>query len=271
MINEFLKKYFPKLNDFFTRNDFSISNFVHKWLVTIFSEGFMQETTYLIWDFLFLEGNIVIIKTCLIIFCILKRKLLKYEHNFEELFSILSYGTEKIEPKTPTLLYGLSFKKFEFSEEYIEKTRDLLSISVINNIDKDNIEKFKKKKKNKDDDKIKENIKCNENWPICEYKKIIEEPVIVVKYLVLQHKNNPPKILDYFFNFIKKKTFLETEEEESEITKEEESIKEEDYYNILIERNEHLCISKKEEETLNIENSIFSNFFQTSKIFIYFF
>ena len=53
MINEFLKKYFPKLNDFFTRNDFSISNFVHKWLVTIFANGFMEETTYLIWDFLF--------------------------------------------------------------------------------------------------------------------------------------------------------------------------------------------------------------------------
>ena len=114
MINEFLKKYFPKLNDFFTRNDFSISNFVHKWLVTIFANGFMEETTYLIWDFLFLEGNIVIIKTCLIIFCILKRKLLKYEHNFEELFSILTFGTEKIEPKTPTLLYGLCLKKFEY-------------------------------------------------------------------------------------------------------------------------------------------------------------
>ena len=42
MINEFLKKYFPKLNDFFIRNDFSISNFVHKWLVTIFSENFMK-------------------------------------------------------------------------------------------------------------------------------------------------------------------------------------------------------------------------------------
>ena len=263
MINEFLKKYFPKLNDFFTRNDFSISNFVHKWLVTIFSEGFMQETTYLIWDFLFLEGNIVIIKTCLIIFCILKRKLLKYEHNFEELFSILSYGTEKIEPKTPTLLYGLSFKKFEFSEEYIEKTRDLLSLSVINNIDKDNIEKFKKKKKNKDDDKIKENIKCNENWPICEYNKIIGEPSLVVKYLVLHHKNKPQKIEDYFFNFKKIKRNLETEEEEIETTKEEESMKEDDFYNILLERQEHTCISKKEEEQIiNIDNI---DFFQKSK------
>ncbi len=264
MINEFLKKYFPKLNDFFTRNDFSISNFVHKWLVTIFSENFMKETTYLIWDFLFLEGNIVLIKTCLIIFCILKRKLLKYEYNFEELFSILSYGTNEIEPKTPTLLYGLSFKKFEFTDEYIEKTRDLLSISVINNIDNNNIEKYKRNLKNKDDqEKIKENIKCNENWPICEYNKIIGEPSLVVKYLVLHHKNKPQKIEDYFFNFKKIKRNLETEEEETETTKEEESMKEDDYYNILLERQEHTCISKKEEEQIiNIDNI---DFFQKSK------
>ena len=73
--------------------------------------------------FSFLEGNIVILEIYLIIFCILKRKLLKYDNNFEEFFSILSYGTE----------------------EYIEKTRDLLNASVINNIDRDNIEKYKKK------------------------------------------------------------------------------------------------------------------------------
>ena len=278
MINEFLKKYFPKLNDFFTRNDFSISNFVHKWLVTIFANGFMEETTYLIWDFLFLEGNIVIIKTCLIIFCILKRKLLKYEHNFEELFSILTFGTEKIEPKTPTLLYGLCLKKFEFTDEYIEKTRELLSISVIKNIDNDNLEKFKKNKKleeKREGENKKDNLKCNENWPICEHKKLIKEPILVLKYLVLHNKNTPLTINDYFFNYTNnqnKKIIQEDEEEietEEEKTK-EESMKEDDYYNILMERHEHSCVPKKDEVNfLNYSNCIFPKF-EKSKINIFY-
>ena len=264
MINEFLKKYFPKLNDFFIRNDFSISNFVHKWLVTIFSECYMEETTYLIWDFLFLEGNIVLIKTCLIIFCILKRKLLKFEHNFEELFSILSFDTEKIDPKTPTLLYGLSFKKFEFTDEYIEETRDLLSISVIKNIDNDNLKKFEMNKKMKkiNEKKSKDLFICNENWPICENNKSKEEPNFVIKYLVLHHKNEPQKIGDYFFNYtnFKNKNLINQYiENENDKTKDEENLKEEEYYDILIERQEHCCIThkeNKEESIINIEKNV---------------
>ena len=40
-------------------------------------------------------------------------------------------------------------------------------------------------------------------------------------------------------------------------------MKEDDYYNILLERQEHTCISKKEEEQIiNIDNI---DFFQKSK------
>ena len=125
MVNEFLKKYFPILGDFFGRNDFSVSTFIHKWLVTLFLENFKEETSFLIWDFLFLEGNIVLIKTCLIIFCILKRKLLENENNFEDLFVILTSETNTIKRNNPTLLHGLSVKQFEFTEEYLEMTREM--------------------------------------------------------------------------------------------------------------------------------------------------
>lgn len=251
MVNEFLKKYFPVLGDFFTRNDFSVNNFVHKWLVTIFLENFKEDTTFLIWDFLFLEGNIVLIKTCLIVFCILKRKLLQNENNFEELFIILSHETNNILPNNPTLLHGLSLKQFEFTEEYLESTRDMLGLSIMKNIDDENKEKFEKRKhmnqiiiqKVSDNNSTTTNntnyssvINCDISWPICFREEAKEKPITVKKFLILSHKTPPQQIENYFFNS----------------TNNHEQKNSQQYYDdekdIIIERHKHCCVDQ------NIQN-----------------
>lgn len=236
IINEFLKKYFPDLREFFTRNDFEVSNFVHKWLVTLFTENFQEETTNLIWDYVFLEGNIVLIKSCLIMFSILRQSILKNDNNIGELFMLFSMETNNIKPNNNNLIFGFSLKQYEFNEEYIEKTRDMLSFSIVENIDKDNKEKFiKKNELLNHSEKIENNnhnnteLKCNLNWPICINENEFSHPITVVKYLVLQHKKNENLRENYFFK-----------EAEKEHKKEEE-----EYTDILIERREHTCISKE--------------------------
>jgi hypothetical protein len=113
--------------------------------------------------------------------------------------------------------------------------------------------------------KSKEIFICNENWPICEYNKSKEEPNLVIKYLVLHHKNEPKKISDYFFNYTNsenKKLISQIIENENDKTKDEENLKEEEYYDILIERQEHCCIGKddKEESIINIGKNILPKF-----------
>ena len=90
MVLEFINKYFPNLGQSFKENDFPVDNFIHKWLLTLFIENFQEETTLLIWDCLFLEGNIVLIKSCLIIFTILKRLITKETLLEEGLFILFN-------------------------------------------------------------------------------------------------------------------------------------------------------------------------------------
>lgn len=214
-------------------------------MVTLFLENFKEETSFLIWDFLFLEGNIVLIKTCLIIFCILKRKLLENENNFEDLFVILTSETNTIKRNNPTLLHGLSVKQFEFTEEYLEMTREMLSESIVKGIDEDNKEKFNKKREmDKRTQRITDNeiesnpIKCNVKWPICFEEENIDKPITVNKYLILQQSNQGEIDYDYFFNTLSGK-------KGKNVNKEEEP------YDILIERQKHSCYSSKVEELRN--------------------
>ena len=54
-----------------------------------------------------------------------KAKTLENENNFEDLFVILTSETNTIKRNNPTLLHGLSVKQFEFTEEYLEMTREM--------------------------------------------------------------------------------------------------------------------------------------------------
>jgi hypothetical protein len=91
LLNNFIQKYLPDLYDFFIKLGFemNLNNFIHKWLVSLFTQNFSDEISLLIWDFLFLEGNIVLFKSAIAILKILKDEIMTY-NNFGILF-ILYY------------------------------------------------------------------------------------------------------------------------------------------------------------------------------------
>jgi hypothetical protein len=73
-----LQKYLPDLYNFLVINGLeeNINNFIHKWFVSIFVQNFKEEFSLLIWDFLFLEGNITLFKAGLAVFKILKNEIM---------------------------------------------------------------------------------------------------------------------------------------------------------------------------------------------------
>jgi hypothetical protein len=73
-----LQKYLPDLYNFLVSSGLeeNINNFIHKWFVSLFVQNFKEEFSLLIWDFLFLEGNITLFKAGLAVFKILKNEIM---------------------------------------------------------------------------------------------------------------------------------------------------------------------------------------------------
>lgn len=73
-----VQKYLPDLYDFLIQNEFetNLNNFIHKWYVSLFVQNFREEFSMIIWDFLFLEGNISIFKAALAVFNIMKKDIM---------------------------------------------------------------------------------------------------------------------------------------------------------------------------------------------------
>jgi hypothetical protein len=74
-----LQKYLPDLYNFLVNNGLeeNLNNFIHKWFVSLFVQNFKEEFSLLIWDFLFLEGNIILFKAGLAVFKILKNEVME--------------------------------------------------------------------------------------------------------------------------------------------------------------------------------------------------
>jgi hypothetical protein len=63
IIIDLLIKYFPELEEIISEERMTIKNFINKWLITIFTNDFKQELGYKIWDYLLLDGNIILFKS----------------------------------------------------------------------------------------------------------------------------------------------------------------------------------------------------------------
>ena len=80
LIETILPIYLPELHAFFEKNNFNmtISNFIHKWMVCIFTQTLKVEMAYTFLDFFFLNGNFSLIKNALFIFASLQEEILKH-------------------------------------------------------------------------------------------------------------------------------------------------------------------------------------------------
>lgn len=280
VVKEFLRMN-NQMDSFLIKSNFNIDNFINKWLITLFSENFDPELTNLIWDFLFLEGSIVLIKTCITIFLILREKYLSFtEDDFGDFFMVLSEDIKKIPWNHKDIIYSLTFKRFKFVKRDLILERDKFTERVEKRINENNIKnyqntlKIKKEKEEKETNKKlgknKPNIFCNPKWPTCNMKE--EGPKLVIKYLVFTENfsfDDPNKVHEnYFFKDVhrvakskeseKRKcsltfgSFDNVSTNESAITwldsSREKIEPEEDCFNIMIERSPHFCKNQDQED-----------------------
>ena len=243
IINILLRNYFPNLIPLFDNKnenygDYIGNNFINVNLINLFTNDYIdRNTSLLIWDLLFIDGNIILIKTLLAIYHYLLPFLLDSEQTIETYQNIIKNNMPKLTCDNKNLIFYLIIKEYNFTEEEINQARFSLSVNTANSINKEN-EKMKIVKKNSD-----KKIQCNLDWPTCIYEQTYNNSHVKF-YLVLQKKKK---------NFIK--NYFLTKFSKENIS---DNIDEKDDSDILIERKVHYCldsnkIKEKKEDEVNEE------------------
>ena len=206
IIFNFLEKYFPQMVKTLNNEYYKglIHNYIYQSLISLLINGLNEETSFLIWDYLFLEGNIVLIKSFLAIFGELKNKLITIkDEDMETMNEILNIDTKKIQTDSIELIYCLIIRQYEFDENYIEELRYSLCNYLEESNESNNIEKIQTKIKHKITDiqsEIQKYKNCNKQWPYCRNDSYFENVSQCIKCLVLSEKNNNNIIEEYFFD-----------------------------------------------------------------------
>ena len=242
-----IKKYIPKLKDILENEegflgDFIGKNFINRGLTNIFSNSMIDKgVSLLIWDYLFLEGNVVLFKAFLAIYKFLCDIIVKGEKTIECYNEILNHDLKTLNLDNEDFVYNLFFyHNNSISNMNFDEYRFCLSLQFADILEEQNIEHVKSKVKLSYDKKLYKKelnkyIQCNKKWPYCINDTYFENVTKIVFYTVF-HEINNKYIENYFFS---------DDNNENEKEKEEENKSKSDddkrYYNIRIERRQHYC------------------------------
>ena len=210
IISSLISKYIPKLKDILGNKegflgDFIGKNFISRGLTNIFSNSMIDKgVSLLIWDYLFIEGNIVLIKAFLAIYKFLCDKIVKGEKSLENYNEILNHDLKTLNLDNEDFVYNLFFyHKKSISNMDFDDFRFCLSLKLADMLEEQNIEHVKSKVKLSYDKKLykKELNKvkqCNKKWPYCINDTYFENVTKIVFYTVF-HEINNKYIENYFF------------------------------------------------------------------------
>ena len=234
LIETLLPIYLPELVDFLEKNNFTltISNFIHKWMVCIFTQTLKIEMVYTFLDFFFMDGCSSLIKNSLYIFASIQEEKMSQD-SFEEIYLVLTEVENKIiNPRE--MIYYLYEKNFDFTEKQIINLRNILSKPIRNKLKNGELLSTAKRTWDENRELLKKrNINCDPNWPFCLYE--VENDFSGV--LVFQESKNTFIIDDYYY--IKSKGYQDEKYDNVDefITKNDNKL--------LIERHRHICDDQK--------------------------
>ena len=245
LVENLISLYFPDLYKFLLDNNFNVPlrNFIHKWMVCLFTQTLSPEMVYSFLDYLFLEGSdFVLIKNSLFIISCIHDKLLK-SNDFEYMYNIFNEGPLNIHD-VKSMIYFLEEKKFEINEKQIKEFQRKMEIPIISKFREESSasseEKFIERKKSLK----RKNLLCNPNWPTCFYDDYTQT---IIEVLILKESKMPKIINDYYYiknDGYPDDTFLG----EGGYNKESSTtIKE-----VLVERHKHICDNAKLVDTSKI-------------------
>ena len=238
IIENLISFYFPKLNEFFIENNFNVPlrNFIHKWMVGLFTQTLSPEMVYTFFDFLFLDGRDLLINNSLFIMSFIHDKLIN-NNNIEFMYNLFNEGLLNIHD-TKTMIYFLGLKPLKNIKNYRKK----LEKSIISKVKKEEeLDYNEEKNKNRINSLKQKGIICNPNWPTCLFDDYTQK---VIEVLVLKEKKIPSIINDYYY--IKNKNYpdnypVNNFNRFNKYDKEPLSTSKE----VLIERHKHICDNAK--------------------------
>ena len=136
IINILIRNYFPKLIPLFDNKnenygDFISNNFINVNLINLFTNEIIDKnTSLLIWDLLFIDGNIILIKSFLALYHYLLPFILNSEPTIEDFQNIIKKNMSKLTCDDKDLIFYLIIKEYNFTEEEINQARFSLSINI---------------------------------------------------------------------------------------------------------------------------------------------
>ena len=259
VILNLVKNLMPKIYDILDNKeescgDFIGNNLINQGLNNLFTNDMLnEETSLLIWDCLFLEGNIILIKSILAIYYSLQNILLKSKRDIETFKNIIDNDLKNIKPDDDKFIDYLLIHKFNFDENYIEEERFKFSTQIAEAYENNTIDIIKSKLKisykqlNVQLDKTKN---CNKKWPYCVNDTFFENVTQIVFYTTLSKQKLGEKKENWFFKGLKIKK--ENQDKNKNKNKKKNNDKnEEKKYNIFIERRPHYC-TDKEDDKINL-------------------
>ena len=238
LIETLISYYLPELNSFFKKKEFTLtlSNFIHKWIVCLFSQTLRPEMVYTLYDFFFIDGFITMIKTSIFILTCIQKELLT-KKVFGEIYSIFVEIKNKItNPKN--LIFFICQKKFRLDKDDIIAYRKMLEGPIINKINTSELQ-YNVRRTAEEKKKLlkKKNIYCNPNWPFCLYQASLFD----VRDVLILKESKPPYIIeDYYYE-----KNQEYPDENIDYIDGDLPLDKTRNIEILIERRKHVCDDQK--------------------------
>ena len=268
VIFNILKELMPKVYEILEEKeencgDFIGNNLINQGLNNLFTNDMLNnDTSLLIWDCLFLDGNITLIKSFLALYACLSPILLKSQRNIENFKKIIDVDLKNIKPDNEELINYLFIKQFEFSENYINEERFKFSSQIAEAFENDTIDIIKSKLKISYDKQLNvqldKTLNCNKNWPYCVNDTYFENVTEIVFYTTLSKQKMGEYQENYFFDGLKLKNEKKMKEkkngENNIIINYNKKREEGERYNISIERRPHYCTHASEEINNNKKN-----------------
>lgn len=197
LVENLISLYFPELYEFLLDNNFNVPlrNFIHKWMVCLFTQTLSPEMVYSFLDYLFLEGSdMLLIKNSLFIISFIHDKLLK-SNDFEYMYNIFNEGTLNIHD-VKTMIHFLDEKKFEFSSNDLKNFQKKMEKPIISKFKEEALATYEEKFNNRKQSLKKKGVNCNPNWPTCFYDDYTQT---IIDALIIKESKMPYIINDYYY------------------------------------------------------------------------
>lgn len=193
-----LKMYHQEIYSHFVKlgYDISLNNVLYKWYVSLFIQNTNEELSFIIWDSLFLEGNIILFFASLAMFRILKYEIINSQ-NLEDLHILFDYDITKFNNKQ-IMYWFCIIKRFEFGYLFLQKHRIEYEKIVAETIIQNNKKRLEALKKKRVASYCQGISLCKKNWSICIYD-IDYKYNNIINFLVFRIGKKIRVIENYFF------------------------------------------------------------------------